>query len=82
MTVTLKNNLLQPLAFSSMTITGADPADFTQTNNCGSSVAANSGCVVSVTFTPTATGTRAATLNLNNAANNSPQIISLTGTGK
>jgi uncharacterized repeat protein (TIGR03803 family) len=82
MTVTLKNNLLQPLAFSSITITGADPADFTQTNTCGSSVPANSGCVVSVTFTPTATGTRTATLNLNDAANNSPQTISLTGTGK
>jgi uncharacterized repeat protein (TIGR03803 family) len=82
MTVTLKNNLLHPLAFSSITITGADPADFTQTNNCGSSVAANSGCVVSVTFTPTATGTRTATLNLNDAANNSPQTISLTGTGR
>jgi hypothetical protein len=82
MTVTLKNNLLQLLAFSSITITGADTADFTQTNTCGSSVAANSGCVVSVTFKPTATGTRTATLNLNDAANNSPQTISLTGTGR
>jgi hypothetical protein len=35
-----------------------------------------------VTFTPTATGTRTATLNVNDSANNSPQQVSLTGTGK
>jgi hypothetical protein len=35
-----------------------------------------------VTFTPTATGTRTATLNVNDSANNSPQTVSLTGTGK
>jgi len=82
MNVTLKNNLLQPLAFSSITITGANPADFAQTNTCGNSVAANSGCVISVTFEPAATGSRTATLNLNDGANNSPQTVSLTGTGR
>jgi hypothetical protein len=32
-------------------------------------------------FKPTATGTRTATLNVNDGANNSPQTIFLTGTG-
>jgi hypothetical protein len=35
-----------------------------------------------VTFKPTATGPRSATLNVNDSANNSPQTVSLTGTGK
>jgi hypothetical protein len=31
---------------------------------------------------PQATGARTATLNVNDSANNSPQTVSLTGTGK
>jgi uncharacterized NAD-dependent epimerase/dehydratase family protein len=56
--------------------------DFAQTNTCGSSVAAKGKCTISVTFTPRATGTRTSTLKLNDGANNSPQTVSLTGTGK
>jgi hypothetical protein len=81
-TVTLKNNLVQALPFRSITFTGANPSDFAQTNTCGSSVAANPGCVISVTFKPLATGSRTATLNLNDGANTSPQTVALTGTGK
>jgi Beta-propeller repeat/Abnormal spindle-like microcephaly-assoc'd, ASPM-SPD-2-Hydin len=55
--------------------------DFAQTNTCGSSVAANSSCMVSVTFTPTASGTRNGTLTITDSASNSPQTVSLAGTG-
>src|SRR5438094_9136782 len=47
----------------------------------GRSVAAGASCMVSVTFTPTATGTRTGTVTLNDNAPNTPQRISLTGTG-
>jgi hypothetical protein len=81
-TVTLRNNLLTTLTISSLTFNGADPNDFAQTNTCGGGPAAQSTCTISVTFKPTATGTRTATLNVNDSANNSPQTVSLTGTGK
>jgi hypothetical protein len=80
--VTLRNNLLTALTISSITFTGADPGDFAETDTCDGSVAAQSSCTISVTFKPTATGTRTATLNVNDTANNSPQQVSLTGTGK
>jgi hypothetical protein len=43
---------------------------------------AKSHCIISVKFSPKATGTRTATLNVNDSANNSPQTITLKGTGK
>jgi len=79
--VVLTNNLSTPLAIN-ITFTGADPADFTETDTCAGSLAARSHCTISVTFTPAATGTRTATLNVNDSANNSPQTVSLTGAGK
>jgi ASPM-SPD-2-Hydin domain-containing protein len=82
LSVKLWNNLLSALPIGSVTFTGANPGDFGQTNNCGGSVAAKSSCTISVTFTPSAAGTRTATLNVNDSANNSPQTATLTGTGK
>jgi len=55
--------------------------DFAQTNNCGASVAASSSCTVNVTFTPTGAGTRTGTLTITDAASNSPQLVSFTGSG-
>ena len=80
--VTLTNNLPTALSITSITFTGTDTGDFAQTNTCGSSVASKGKCTISVTFTPEATGTRTATLNINDSANNSPQTVSLSGTGK
>ena len=79
--VMLTNNLSTALPIG-ITFTGADPGDFAQTNTCSGSVAAKSICTISVTFTPTATGTRTATLTVTDSANNSPQTVALTGTGK
>jgi hypothetical protein len=79
--VVLTNNLSTPLPIS-ITITGIDPGDFAETNNCGGSVAAKSSCTISVTFKPVSTGTRVATLNVNDSANNSPQTVGLSGFGQ
>ena len=81
MSVTLTNNLLTALPIG-ITFTGTNPNDFAQTNTCGTSLAANSHCTISVTFKPGATGTRTATLNVKDSASNSPQQVGLTGTGK
>jgi len=81
--VMLKNNLLAALAIGDIKITGADASDFAVVSNgCGASLAAKSRCAIIVRFTPTAIGPRAATLNVNDSANHSPQTVALNGTGK
>src|SRR3989454_4452372 len=79
--VTLSNSGSAALSITSIAVTGTNSGDFGQTNNCGSSLAAGSSCAINVTFTPTATGTRSGTLTVTDNASNSPQTVSLTGTG-
>jgi len=79
--VTLTNSQTVALNISGVGFTGANSGDFAQTNTCGSSLAAAQACTISVTFTPTATGARTATLNVTDDAGNSPQSVSLSGTG-
>jgi hypothetical protein len=81
-TVTLTNDLPIALSFSGVTFAGTDPSDFVETDTCGTSVPAKGKCTISVTFTPQAIGTRTATMNLNDSAWDSPETVSLTGTGK
>ena len=61
----------------------ADPSlpDFVQTNNCPSSLSVNASCTINVTFTPTATGPQSATICVTSNDPNSPDCITLTGTG-
>ena len=80
-TVTLTNNGNAALSITSITVSGANPGDFPETNTCGNSVAAGAGCSISVTFTPAAVGSRAATVNISDSAAGSPQTVTLTGTG-
>src|SRR5207248_820902 len=44
--VTLSNTGYAPLTISSIAVTGTNSSDFAQTNNCGSSLAANSSCTI------------------------------------
>jgi len=62
-------------------ITGTDPKDFSQTNNCGKSVAAGGHCTIKVRFTPQAKGQRSATLAVSDDGGGSPQTVGLAGTG-
>jgi Domain of unknown function (DUF4082)/Bacterial Ig domain len=59
-TLTVSNTGNTALTLSSITITGTDSSDFTQTNNCGTNLGAGSNCTIAVTFTPTGTGVRGA----------------------
>jgi len=79
--VTLSNTGTATLTISSIAITGTNSGDFSQTNTCGASVAAGANCSISVTFKPTATGSRAASVTITDNASGSPQSVSLSGTG-
>ncbi len=77
----LSNSGTAALTIDNISLTGSNAADFGVTNTCGSSVAVGSNCELSVTFTPSAAGTRTATLTVTDNASGSPQNIALTGIG-
>lgn len=78
--ITLTNIGTAALSISGITMLGSNPGDFIQTNACPASLAANTSCAVSVTFQPTTSGARSATVNFADNAGN-PQTVGLTGTG-
>ena len=78
--VTLTNAGTATLTLSSIGIVGANSSDFAETNTCGPTLAPNENCQVSVTFTPTAAGTRSASVSITDNAPGSPQTVALTGT--
>ena len=82
--VSLTNSGNAPLTISSIAIGGTNSGDFAQTNTCPGSnatLAANANCSINVTFTPTATGSRTASIIIMDNAPGSPHSIMLTGTG-
>ena len=82
--VTITNKGTVTLHFTAApAIKGTNPGDFAiSANTCGSTLAAGANCSISMTFKPTATGTRKATLNITDDGGGSPQRVSLTGTGQ
>jgi hypothetical protein len=54
---------------------------FTETNTCGSSLAAGGSCTITVRFAPTATGAIDGSVSIFDNAPLSPQVVGLTGTG-
>jgi len=79
--VTLTNTGTATLTITSISVTGADPTDFSETNTCGSGLAAGASCTINVTFKPTVKGTRTASVSVADNAPGTPQTVSLTGTG-
>jgi hypothetical protein len=75
--VTVTNNSNDVLSIASISI---GSTQFSQTNNCSSSVLANSSCTINVVFKPTTTGTLTGTLSVKttNAGNYS---VTLSGSG-
>jgi hypothetical protein len=76
-TVTVNNTGTAAASVSVIATSG----DFSQTNTCGTSIAAGASCTVSVKFTPVASGTRTGSLTIASNASNSPATVALTGTG-
>jgi phospholipase C len=55
--------------------------DFAETTTCASPLPGGNNCTVSITFTPTATGTRTGTFSIPTSDFQSPQNVTLTGVG-
>jgi len=72
------------LVVSSIGLTGTNANQFAQTNTCGTTpvnMGEDAHCTVTVTMTPSQYGAISATLSVTDNAPNSPQTVSLTGSG-
>lgn len=79
---TLRNSGTAILNIASITVTGTNAADFSKgTTTCGATLIPTATCTVNVTFTPSATGARAASLSLVDNAAGTPHNLALSGTG-
>ncbi len=76
-TVTLTNTGAAALNLTSIVTSG----DFSQTNNCGTSLAVNAVCTINVVFTPSQAGPGTGMLTMTDNAVSSPQQVSLSGNG-
>jgi hypothetical protein len=75
--VTLKNSGLGVATIKSIAVTGP----FIQTRSCGTTVKSGGSCTISVTFEPKTMGALTGSLTVTDNASNSPQKVTLEGTG-
>jgi len=76
-TVTVSNPNAAAVSISQLAVSGP----FTQMSTCGSSIAANGSCTVSVAFAPAASGSASGSLTVASNAAGSPLAVALSGTG-
>ena len=79
--VTLTNTGSSAVSIGSITLTGANASSWVFANNCGTSLAASANCSIHGHFAPTQAGSLRAAVTITDSAANSPQTISLSGTG-
>jgi hypothetical protein len=75
-TITVTNTGTAAASVAAIAVSG----DFAETTNCAT-IAVGGSCTVSVTFTPTAAGSRTGSLTITSNASKSPTTVGLTGTG-
>jgi len=80
-TVTLTNLNSSAVKIKGISIQGADPSDFSEASNCGTSLPADASCQIKVTFSPQAIGYRLASLNTAYEGTGGPLGVPLYGTG-
>jgi hypothetical protein len=76
-TATLTNTGSSPVVINSVATSG----EFSQTNTCGSSLAAGANCTISATFTPSQLGPQTSQITVNDGTVGSPHLLSLKGIG-
>ncbi len=83
--VKLTNTGTETGNIGSIQITGADASQFalvrSKKSPCGSTLAPGATCLIGATFNPTQLGPQTGTITITDNAENSPQTVSLSGTG-
>jgi sugar lactone lactonase YvrE len=80
-TATLSNTGGVPQGISSFGFFGPNTSSFSQTNNCGISLAAGASCTISITCTPSASGALGANLGVNFPSPEPQESVALSCTG-
>jgi len=80
--VTISDPAVASLQLKAISIAGANPGDFSQTSTCGSGLQGGAHCVVTVTFSPQAIGTRTASLQIGATVSGASYRVGLAGLGK
>jgi len=78
-TVGVENNGTTTVTLGSVSIQGSEFS--IAQNNCGTTLARNTGCSLEVVFTPSATGGRAGSMSVTASDSSSPHTAALQGTG-
>jgi hypothetical protein len=79
--VTLSSTGGSALSISSITLTGSNPGQFSQSNNCSATQPTGSTCTISVKFRPTSTGSKRAFVTVVATDGAGTKQVELTGTG-
>jgi galactose oxidase len=74
----LFNNQAVAMNLSSISVSG----NFVQTNNCVSPLGAGKYCTITIAFTPSAVASYTGNVTITDGANNSPQVVTLSGSGQ
>ena len=80
--VTLTNSGTGPLTITGISLTGADAAQFTLANTCGTlpaTIPASGTCTITPSFKPTSTGAKSASVSIADNAPGNPHTVALTG---
>jgi hypothetical protein len=77
LTATLTNSGTAALHITSIAV----GSNFSETNDCGASLASGQNCTITVTFAPQSTGVLPGTLSIDDNATGSPHTASLSGNG-
>ena len=82
--VTLSSTGGEDLSMTSITFTGTNSGDFSQTNTCGTlpaTISPDDTCTISVSLTPSVNGPESATMNIFDNGTGGSQKVTLTGSG-
>jgi hypothetical protein len=80
-TVYLENSGSAAITLGAISVTGANAGDFSASSSYGGSLAGGTSCMVTVTMSPSAAEARDAYLSVASSSPDSPQYVSLTGSG-
>jgi hypothetical protein len=78
---TVTNTGSIPVLINGVALAGTNAADFSQNNNCGSSLAAGANCVINVSVTPSQLGPSSASITITDSTVGSTHSVALSGVG-
>ena len=81
LTIALGNSSNAAVTISSLSISGTNGSEFSETDNYVGSLPEGASCSINVIFTPAVTGSQTGTLVIANSLTSSPLLVPLTGTG-